>query len=113
MQSSWEARHSEALREYLAKGMSFSEIADALNAKFGTAYSRNAAIGRARRLGLAGPGRFTDILQHWPKRPPRARASRLSQPRERHVPEFMRPIPVFERTELPKLRCVEIESRRL
>jgi GcrA cell cycle regulator len=113
MQSGWQAAHSQALREYLAKGMSYSEIAEALNAKFGTSYSRNAAIGRAKRLGLAGPGRSTDILQHWPERPPRARASRLSQPRERHVPEFMRPIPVFERAELPKLRCVEIVPRHL
>ena len=54
MQFSWEAAHSQALREYLAKGMSYSEIADAINARFGTAYSRNAAIGRAKRLGLSG-----------------------------------------------------------
>ena len=56
MQSSWAAEHSQALREYLAKGMSYPEIADAINARFGTAYSRNSAIGRARRMGLAGPG---------------------------------------------------------
>jgi GcrA cell cycle regulator len=37
--------------------MSFSRIADAINAKFKTAYSRNAAIGRAKRMGLAGPDR--------------------------------------------------------
>ena len=77
MQSSWQAAHSQALREYLAKGMSYSEIADAINAKFGTAYSRNAAIGRARRMGLAGPERPPDSLEQWPKRPPRAEASRL------------------------------------
>ncbi len=111
--SSWEAEHSQALREYLARGMSFSEIADAINAKFGTAYSRSAAIGRARRMGLASPDRPGDSLQHWPKRPPRAEAKRLKQPRERHVPEFMRPMPVFERVEAPKLRCVEIVPRHL
>ena len=57
MQSTWEEAHSTALREYLDKGMSFAEIARALNARFGTAYSRNAAIGRARRMGLANPER--------------------------------------------------------
>jgi GcrA cell cycle regulator len=113
MQSSWEAAHSQALREYLAKGMPFSEIADAINARFGTDYSRNAAIGRARRMGLAVPDRPGDGLKHWPKRPPKAKASRLSRPRERHVPEFTRPIPVLERVELPELRCVEIAPRHL
>jgi len=41
MQSSTSApEHSQALREYLAKGMSYSEIADAINSRFGSAYSR-------------------------------------------------------------------------
>ena len=54
MQSTdWAAEHSDALREYLAKGMSFSKIAGAINTKFNTAYSRSAAIGRAKRMGLA------------------------------------------------------------
>jgi GcrA cell cycle regulator len=113
MQSSWQAAHSQALREYLARGMSYLEIADALNARFGTNYSRSSAIGRARRMGLAGPERPADSLEQWPKRPPTAEASRLHQPRERHIPEFFRPIPVFERVELPKLRCVELVPRHL
>jgi GcrA cell cycle regulator len=114
MQSNWEAAHSQALREYHAKGMTFSEIADALNARFGTAYSRNATIGRGRRLGLGGPERSTDSAWHWPELPKAApRPSPLVEPRERHVPEWMRPIPAFERTELPKLRCVEIVPRHL
>jgi GcrA cell cycle regulator len=53
MQSNWEEAHSKALRDYVEKGMTFSEAARALNERFGTAYSRNAAIGRARRMGLA------------------------------------------------------------
>ncbi len=111
--SSWPPEHSEALRAYLARGMSYSESADAINAKFGTAYSRSAAIGRARRMGLAGPERPKDSLKHWPTRPPKAKAPRLDRPRERHVPEFMPPMPVFERAEAPRLRCVEIVPRRL
>jgi GcrA cell cycle regulator len=65
MQTNWAEEHSQALREYLQKGLSFSEIANAINARFNTAYSRNATIGRARRLGLAGPQR--------PDRPARPR----------------------------------------
>jgi GcrA cell cycle regulator len=57
MQSSWAEEHSQALREYLQRGLSFSEIANAINARFNTAYSRSAAIGRARRLGLSCPER--------------------------------------------------------
>src|ERR1019366_6912942 len=102
--ANWEPEHCEALRQYLAKGMSFSEIADAINAKFKTAYSRNAAIGRARRLGLSGPDRpdspdspdrVTDSPRHWPKLPPKAKKPRLHKPRERHAPEFTRKTPAF------------------
>ena len=113
MQSNWEAEHTQALREYLARGLSFSEIAAAINSRFNTAYSRNAAIGRATRLGLAGPERQGDNLRHFPKRPPKARKSRLRQPRERHIPGFMPRLPAFETTEMPKLRCVEIVPRHL
>jgi GcrA cell cycle regulator len=114
MQSTnWAPEHSDALREYLAKGMSYSEVADAINAKFETAYSRSAAIGRAKRMGLAGPKPPADLPRHWPGRPPEAKAPPLRKHRERHPPEFMRPMPFFERTEATKLRCVEIAPRHL
>jgi GcrA cell cycle regulator len=110
MQSTnWAPEHSEALREFLAKGMSYSEIADAINAKFKSAYSRNAAIGRAKRMGLAGPDRPKD----WPKLPPKAKAPRLHKLRERYAAEFMRLMPVFEKAEPVKLRCAEIDPRHL
>jgi GcrA cell cycle regulator len=57
MQSTWEEAHSTALRELVEKGVPFSEVARALNKRFGTAYSRNAVIGRARRMGLSVPER--------------------------------------------------------
>jgi GcrA cell cycle regulator len=37
----------------------------------------------------------------------------LGKPHERRTTEFIRPMPVFERTETTELRCVEIEPRRL
>ena len=109
-------RIRDALREYLAKGMSFAEIADALNAKFGTAYSRNAAIGRARRMGLSVPraarGQRLALAEAadaagqsrrgW--RTPRERLrSGLPAADDRH----------FERAERARLRCVEIMPRHL
>jgi GcrA cell cycle regulator len=110
MQSTdWAAKHSDALRKYLARGMSYSEIADAINAKFKTAYSRSAAIGRAKRMGLAGPDRPEDR----PKPPLRAEPPLLRKLRDRYAAEFTRPMPIFERAETVKLRCVEIDPRRL
>ncbi len=114
MQSTdWAPGHIDALREYLAKGMSYSQIAGAINAKFGTAYSRNAAIGRARRMGLAGPARSGELPGHWPKRPPKAKAPSRQKPQQRHAPEFLRPMPIFRRVDTAPLRCVEIVPRHL
>ena len=114
--TNWASEHSDALREYLAKGMSYSEIAEAINTRFKTAYSRSAAIGRANRMGLAGPDRAKDLPKdlpkHWPA-PPKAPQPRPRKSRERHVPEFIRPMPTFERTETIKLRCVEIDPRHV
>jgi GcrA cell cycle regulator len=111
MQSTdWAPEHSEALREYLAKGMSFSEAARAINAKFNTAYSRSAALGRASRM------RRADL------EPPKERPSRpmmkvpyLGKPweRERYQPLLIRPMPVFRRATDLKLRCIEIAPRHL
>jgi GcrA cell cycle regulator len=110
MQSTdWPSEHSEALREYLARDMSFSEAARALNAKFGTAYSRSAAIGRAKRMGFAGPDRLDNLS----KAVPTTRSPHLERPRERHVPEPLQRIPVFERVKMEELRCVEIDPRHL
>jgi GcrA cell cycle regulator len=94
MQSStWVPEHSQALREYLAKGMSYSEIADAINSRFGSAYSRNAAIGRGRRIGLAAPDRPEDA----PKRPPKAKTQKAKT----------------QRLKTPRLRAAEVEGTKL
>jgi GcrA cell cycle regulator len=114
MQSlSWSHEHSEALRQYLVEGMSYSSIAAAINAKFKTSYSRNAMIGRAKRMGLSSPKWPKNLSTGWPRRARRAKPKGLHKARERHVPEFFMRIPVFERTETPKLRCAEILPRQL
>jgi GcrA cell cycle regulator len=101
----WAEEHSKALREFLESGMSHARIADAINAKFKTAYSRNATIGRARRMGLAGPDRPED----WPKPTLSAEAPRLHKLRERLASESRRPMPVFESMTPVELRCVQID----
>jgi GcrA cell cycle regulator len=109
----WPSEHSDALREYLAKRMSYSEIAEAINARFKTAYSRSATIGRARRMGLVGPEQRQDLPRPSPTPAPEVGQTQLGKPRERHVPEFIWPLPIFERAEPLKLRCVAIDPRHL
>jgi len=140
MQSStWAPEHSHALREYLAKGMSYSEIAEAINSRFGTAYTRSATIGRGKRMGLAGPDRPEDEPKRPPKaktprskarrskaprsKAPRSKAPRSKAPRskapslqklcERGPAESSPSPPALERIEAVKLRCVGITPRLL
>jgi GcrA cell cycle regulator len=115
MQSTdWPPEHCAALREHFARGLSFSQIAAAINASFKTAYSRSATIGRASRMGLARRDCPRDGRRHWPERLRKANAKtpRLDKPVKR-VPEAPRPAPVFGRVKLPKLRCIEIAPRHL
>jgi GcrA cell cycle regulator len=109
MQIDWAPEHIDALREFLAKGMSFSQAAGAINAKFRTDYTRSAAIGRARRMGLTAPDRPADRTEP----PAIAVAPRLRKLRERAQSELNRPMPVFERAKPSKLRCVGIVPRHL
>jgi GcrA cell cycle regulator len=109
MQSTnWTEAHSAALREYLANGMSYAAIAAAINAKFGTAYSRNAAIGRAMRMGLVGASRPRDL-----PRAPQTGKPRLHRMRERGASQSRRPMPKCEVAEPATLRCAEIDPRHL
>jgi GcrA cell cycle regulator len=112
MQIDWPPAHSEALRQYRARGMSYAEAAETINATFGTGYSRSAAIGRGKRLGLGDPGRRDKSPKLLRVIKPRLRSGherRTSQPR--------RPMPILESVKtvnMPmKLRCVEIEPRYL
>ncbi|WP_213769933.1 GcrA family cell cycle regulator [Bradyrhizobium sp. dw_78] len=107
--TNWAPEHSDALRDYLALGMSYAEIARAINAKFNTSYSRNATIGRARRMGLAGDDRPKD----WAQLAPKSRQAGLHRLSERYDAMSKWFVPAFEPVPLPKLRCVAIEPRHL
>jgi GcrA cell cycle regulator len=105
----WAPEHSGALRDLLAQRLSFSEAAAVINKRFNTAYSRNAVIGRARRLGLAGADRpgGSPYLQH--------RINRLGEVCP-VVPPSARlhwPTPPTEEAKPVQLRCIEIDPRHL
>jgi GcrA cell cycle regulator len=104
--TNWAPEHSAALRDLFGRGKSFSEIARAINAKFKTTYSRNAALGRAKRMGLDEAGRPEAPVHVLPT------LSRQHEVRsETRPPEFHWPKPAFETAEPVKLRCVAIEPR--
>jgi GcrA cell cycle regulator len=106
--SNWAPEHSDALRELVAKGLSYAEAACAINARFNTAYTRNAALGRARRLGLADPQPRSTVGK--PAGVPDIAAHLAVEAR---TPALPWPVPVFKPTKPVKLRCVEIEPRLL
>jgi GcrA cell cycle regulator len=109
MQSfSWTAEHSAALREYVVRGMSYAEAADALNARFGTAYTRNAALGRGKRLGLVLPPRreAAPNPRKWAVMPSQVAPGKR---RERDPDRAMAPAAIV--AEPVKLRCVGVRPR--
>jgi GcrA cell cycle regulator len=110
MQSvSWAPEQSEALRKYVAAGMSFSEAARALNAEFGTAFTRNAIIGRAKRMKIAVPGRPGGSRQPKLPKPKQAIAAAVATDGSRAT--LAPATPPTQRAEPVKLRCVGIRPR--
>jgi GcrA cell cycle regulator len=109
MQSAdWTQAQSRALREYLAQGMSYSAIRNAINATFKTAYSRNATISRARRMGLAASDR-----PDRPKPPPKVIPLGVHGAREPDAAQTLWLPPTFKSMEMPKLRCADVVPRHL
>jgi GcrA cell cycle regulator len=109
-QTNWPPEHSEALRKHLVERLPFSKIVEAINRKFGTAYTRNAAIGRARRMGLGGPDRPQPLLQ---AKPPRLERIVKLGPIEPGWAALPWPKPTLKAQEPPKLRCAGVEPRHL
>jgi GcrA cell cycle regulator len=108
--SNWAPEHSDALRELIAKGLSFSEAAQAINAQFNTSYTRSAALGRARRLRLEAEERQKPSL---PTRPVDLHDIPEPRPSASRAAALLWPTPVFKEIKPVKLRCVGIEPRHL
>lgn len=49
----WTLDQSESLREFVLDGFSYAQSAVKINDKYDTHFTRNAAIGRAHRIGLS------------------------------------------------------------
>lgn len=86
-ETTWTKEQEDELRLLLTARKSGSQIASAVNAKFGTAYTRNAVIGKINRLGLSAPRKIK---------------AAGTAPRKRYMPvervvTIRRPVPVAER----------------
>jgi len=104
----WPSEHSDALRDYFFKGLSYAEIGKRINARFGTVYTRNAVAGRAKRLGLGAFERLASpsIVPSLPGEP-----CTLSPPRVA-IPGLNLPPPsALKPARLLKLRCVGVRPR--
>lgn len=115
----WTSDQDAALKAYVNAGkLSFSGMAAAINGEFKTAYSRNAAIGRATRMGLTNPKKVRD-----PNAPPRKSHKKKSTANtgQHHVVTRIVSANSFGGlrvqqsigTEEYKLRCVEIAPLNL
>jgi hypothetical protein len=107
--SNWAPEHSDALREFITKGMTFSEAARAIKAIQHVLLSQCCA--RARPAPGTDWGRPTETLD----------AHRASAPHDTGEPRASGfktlalpwPVPVFKEAKPVKLRCVAIEPRHL
>jgi GcrA cell cycle regulator len=111
----WTPEHSQALRDHVARGISFARAAAEINAQFGTAYTRNAAIGRGKRMGLIGSARREDRSVPAKARRP-AKAPRQVKARKRPDAESPRSEPQPETVPVVAvapvmLRCVGMSPR--
>lgn len=106
----WAPEHCQALKDYLCLGMSFAEIAREINAKFGTSYSRNAALGRSKRMRLTAPKRPAKPAKICPQ--PRAEVKFKSRETSGGgVRPETAPVTPSVQPEPTKLRCVGISPR--
>lgn len=96
----WTDEQSEALKAFIADGMTYRECAQAINERFNVSFTRNAVIGRGKRLGLC-------TTKPAPQNPPRRKRDPTLPRYARRAPHVLPPRAVIE------MRCAEIEPRHL
>ena len=104
----WTDEQTDLLKDcVLRQRLSFAESAIKINEQFGTAYTRNAVIGRAHRIELVSPTRAR--LPHKPRKP---QPYKPRPPRERSVTKIVEGGLGGRRvqsTDVAEIGCVEIE----
>ncbi len=105
--SGWLPEHDNALREWVAKGMSRRDAAAELNEKFGTKFTRSAVIGRCFRRKIKSADRPGDNMKTVKKKP-----SPIIKPKIVAGPIRIEQPPRMARDEA-EIRCATIEPRHL
>jgi GcrA cell cycle regulator len=111
----WAPEHSDALRDCLSRGMSYGQAASVINARFGTEFTRNAAIGRATRLGLKTAAGQKALVKprrsaRWGEAAPKPSQQKAPQNAARSdASAALAPVPI--KMTPVKLRCVGIRPR--
>ena len=103
--NTWSAAMMKRMRELHTDGMTFSQIANRLNVEFSAAVTRNACVGKGRRMQL--PPRESPI----PPTPAERRARRRRAKAEKRIqppPPSYAPPPEPERPPLGALTLVDI-----
>lgn len=94
--SDWPEAHTSRFRELMLQAnLSFKQISETLNRELGSNYSRNAVIGKAKRLGLSKEPAKRELVV----RKPRAAAVKVKLPSK----------PIYKKIELPPV-CEEVVS---
>jgi len=99
----WTPAQDAALKSLRSRGLSAAGCASEINFEFQTGYSRNAVIGRMKRLGMCEAIR---LVRQRPK----------AVPKKRHQPYKPRPKPEAHKIipqEIAVLRCAEITPRNV
>lgn len=117
MASLWNDELNEALKTLVAEGYSYASIGAELSSRFNIRISRNAAIGRAGRMGLIAEFKRVPVKQEKKEKPEKNRSG------EHHAIFKIRrangnsnAVRFFETTEFieaSQLRCVETVYRNL
>jgi GcrA cell cycle regulator len=102
----WEPAHDAALRRRKDEGFSAAGAASAINDEFGTRYSRNAAIGRMKRLGMCETMAALNHRKSIAAPKPKVRRVQKYKPRPKGAPEPVDPVEMM-------LRCAAVEPRNV
>lgn len=108
MRHKWTTELDEFIRDKIAEKYSFSVIANFIWEQFGHAYSRNAVIGRAARIGIRTPPRTTHrrTIRDWAKL--KSAASELPRPsRPRIRKPWAPPVKPVHPVNLEDVSCPE------
>lgn len=87
-QEAWTVERMSLLCALHEGGISFAKIAAEINTQHGSSFSRNACIGKAKRLGLIKRHTVTSTLKAQRAKPKRRMVFKKTRPEDREPPQL-------------------------